>query len=595
MGSFSMTCSISGLCIDAGTPVRALLLTENPYGEGWDLRTPPIRAQYNDYGSIEKVHLRDNPIAKLWLRGLREDLVEMGTGRNQCHDVSTRKSMTFDELLNALQEGRVFVRQDAQHFWRRPHKRLFLSAESIERERLTPTFQKIEQLLEADPDLQVELGGQVTGSGLFCGKFVVDEPRPRAVRVRWVRSLSGNSNKKYLVEEETAHEVAQLGKAKQIAERAGFVGCVIASTASRHGSVELVIFAPPRHTLFHAGPEWHTGKKETPEGQDAPLRVALAMVREDVWRALCRFPQRDCVSLDCSNCGQQSCYHGKGRECPDKSINGRPFKRHKPGSQYAHGPVFPVDVPHRLVRRSYGEDVWYGLDVYKHVVHEAWAAVAESFREKTPAELKALARKNARERAKRRQQNDESATKADVAQFMATWRQREADKRAAMTPETRAAYDAAGEELRAEFEREKIEKQQNPVFGDYLIHNSCVDTYRPGAWILSHSVPGVISVGNHLSMLLADRKPVSRALLDSIAELAAITYALRQARLTWQPATHTGSQYPEWDVHLRHLRTLTRVVEGEIDKCNTADWCDVDGPPLRCAPLTLDEVPHEVG
>ena len=87
MGSFSMTCSISGLGIDAGTPVRALLLTENPYGEGWDLRTPPIRARYNDCGSIERVHPRDLPVAKLWLRGLREDLVELGAGDNQCHDV----------------------------------------------------------------------------------------------------------------------------------------------------------------------------------------------------------------------------------------------------------------------------------------------------------------------------------------------------------------------------------------------------------------------------------------------------------------------------------------------------------------------------
>lgn len=580
MGSFSMTCSISGLGIDAGTPVRALLLTENPYGEGWDLRTPPIRARYNDCGSIERVHPRDLPVAKLWLRGLREDLVELGAGDNQCHDVPARKDMTFDALLCALREGRVFVRQDTKYFWGRPYKRP-RSSEAEQRARLVPSFQVVEQLLGADPELRAELGDQVTGFGLFCGKFVVDEPRPRAVRVRWEKRTTGDGNKKYVPEEETQRDVAQLNKAKRVVEQAGFVGCVIASTDSAQGSVELVVFAPPSSALVHAGPVWYAGKKETPDGKDAPLRVALALVREDVWRALCRFPQRDYVDLDCSNCGQQPFYHEKGRKCPDKSINGKPFKKHERGSQYAHGPVFPADVPHRLVRRSYHEDVWYGLGAYKYSARRAWAAIAEHFREKTPAELRAAERERVE-------------VSASAKQLLARLARRMADK---LTPEQREAQSASQKELRDEWEREQIEKKRNPVFGDFLISDLIVrDGSRddPGVWLLHRSVPGVISVTHHLSMLLADRKRVSRALLDGIAELAAVTRALRQARLAWRPVTSVGSQSPEWDLHLRHLRALVGIVEREIAEHNAADWRDADEPPLVCAPLTFEEVPDGV-
>ena len=62
MGSFDFTCSISGLAIGAGDPVKFFLLTENPYDDNnivcyvHDLyvpRTWPISADYNDYGSIE--------------------------------------------------------------------------------------------------------------------------------------------------------------------------------------------------------------------------------------------------------------------------------------------------------------------------------------------------------------------------------------------------------------------------------------------------------------------------------------------------------------------------------------------------------------
>lgn len=102
-----MQCSASGLGITGGTKVRCLLVTRSPYDDSdprrsWIIRTPPIRAENNDYGSICNVHPDDARIADLWLRGLREDAVEKGLGDNSCHDVPVSRDMSFDQLLVAI-------------------------------------------------------------------------------------------------------------------------------------------------------------------------------------------------------------------------------------------------------------------------------------------------------------------------------------------------------------------------------------------------------------------------------------------------------------------------------------------------------------
>ncbi len=120
MGSFAYTCCISGLPIEAGDKVRFMMLTRNPYYEEgrhncyidglWFPRALPLRASYNDYGSIEGA--QDPFIQQSWLDGLRMDLVELAIGKNKYHDVATSKDMSFDELLEALWEGRVLVKSN---------------------------------------------------------------------------------------------------------------------------------------------------------------------------------------------------------------------------------------------------------------------------------------------------------------------------------------------------------------------------------------------------------------------------------------------------------------------------------------------------
>src|SRR4051812_23628121 len=104
MGSFSYTCGVSRLPIHAGHKVRYMLLTQNPYNDStkcspndwWFPRSFPLRAEYNDYGSVENVE--EGVGRELWMEALKIDLVSVGTGDNSIHDVPTSKNMSWDEL-----------------------------------------------------------------------------------------------------------------------------------------------------------------------------------------------------------------------------------------------------------------------------------------------------------------------------------------------------------------------------------------------------------------------------------------------------------------------------------------------------------------
>ncbi len=134
MGCWNATCQISQLPIFAGDKVRFLLLTHSPYslveakingneencGEGaakdgcystdfWFPRTIPIKAQYNDYGSVENAKLDIN--AEIWFDGFKQDLIELPQGKNEYHQSAVKKDMNFDQLLKNLQDGRLRVTQ----------------------------------------------------------------------------------------------------------------------------------------------------------------------------------------------------------------------------------------------------------------------------------------------------------------------------------------------------------------------------------------------------------------------------------------------------------------------------------------------------
>ncbi len=271
MGSFSYACAVSGLPIESGDPVRCMLLTRNrfhPDGENtshisdiWFPRVLPIKAKYNDYGSIEGY--KEDPT---WLESFKYDLFEQGFGDNTCHDTPTRKSMGFKDLLDSLQEGRVKVVQKyvviksnhdkvlAELYDNAQKKTQAMVAQ--EEERGVPTLQSIEALLKKN--------GVTLASSRGGGGFMVDEPTRATVRIRW--SSYGNGQVKHL------EKVLEYLK--------GFAAVIRVGSGSYASEAEIVVFPKP-------GTDCRLPAAEgaVPD-HDKPATVAPAMIREDVWQAL---------------------------------------------------------------------------------------------------------------------------------------------------------------------------------------------------------------------------------------------------------------------------------------------------------------------
>jgi len=553
VGDFSMTCSISGLGISGGTPVRCLLLTGSPYSNDdprrtWIVRTPPLRATYNSYGTIENVHKDDKFIADLWLRGLREDLIERGLGDNSVHDVPTAKDMSFEDLLEAVRAGRVLVRQDAKNFWRRPLKEDTLglgTAHEVQRP-LIPHLRTIEHVLAEDSAL-IENYSDPVSRDACENKFVVDEPVPHLVRVRFGRYQHGPVHR------------AALNMALTAIERAGFVGVVAAGSGRYSNDADLLVLPAPNTKDHVSGPQWDMARGQSAD-QDRHLSVAMAMIREDVWQALAHYAHSEPVSIDCINCGQQSWYHDKDRQCPNKSINDKPLKKHSRGSQYAHDTVFPDGVEHVVVPQDYGETVWYGLAAYRDGTRKTWTEILEHFSDAPKSE------KEETPRTKDDKQLDSLLRNIEAAQ------KKEAARIARLPPEVQAKLEAERRVRVEAWEAEERERKANPCFSDFSINDLIVRaSNRPGAWLFRDRVPGVISVSEHLSMCLADKLEVPWSVLDAMAELSAINHVIGGIGVTWKPAARTGPQYPEWDQHLRFTRTLLKIVEDNMKRDQEED------------------------
>lgn len=535
MGDFSMTCSLSGLGISGGTPVRCLLLTASPYDEGWLVRTPPLRAAYDNYGSIEQIHEDDKFIADLWLRGLREDLIERGLGDNLVHDVPTARDMSFEQLLHAVRTCRVVVRQDTKHFWRRQLASDLLDGEVTGKD-LVPTLRTIEDVLARDEELVASYPEPVS-RGACSDKFVVDEPVPHLVRVRFGHYQHGNGH------------LDALGAAHAAVMRAGFVGVIAAGSGRYANDADLLVLPAPNPKDHVTGPQWDMASGQ-PANEDKHLPVAMAMIREDVWQALAHYPHDEVVSLDCSHCGQQSCYHGKNRECPDKSINNKPLRQHPEGSTYAHGPVFPDGVEHVVVPRDYGENVWYDLAAFRAGTRSTWMAILDHFGERRNPEKEDLLPPLLPDAFW-------EAFRAAAAKEAERVAKLPAEEQAKLEAARRARCEARGAEGR--------DRRENPRFGDFLIDDMIVtDLQVPGAWLFRDSTPGVIGIPAHLSMCLADKREVPTAVLDAIAELSAVNRSMGGVGVTWRPASSTGPQYPEWSQHLRFARTLVTIAEANL-------------------------------
>lgn len=310
MGSFDYTCAISNLPITAGDEIRFILLQSSPFNrrghyangpEVWYVRAPPIRAKYNDYGSIDvdSIHPEDEVIAQLWLQGLKLDLLEKGVGDNIYHDVAVRKDMTFEQLLEALWEHRVEVKDD-------------LGQEKIKKFKLAklaqgiPSLRRVEKIISKATDVKLILDGDyllgeggtkivfsseirdklrqtwkvsdncyflnISQLGTQDGQFIVDKLCPGEIRVR----LGGHPG--------LAITLVYLNAlAKRLSRK---YAVMVSCGSGRYSNCAELMVHPKPGTQVSGGTHLFSFSNEDVQKRSKTLQVRTCMVREDVWQAL---------------------------------------------------------------------------------------------------------------------------------------------------------------------------------------------------------------------------------------------------------------------------------------------------------------------
>lgn len=267
MGSFNFICGFSGFPITPGEQVRVLLLTQNPYHQKtgitcysydhWFPRTLPIKALYDDYGSVRHPNDTKNKgidwtglDGDLWRKAFEIDLVIRGVGSNEYHDVAVKQGMTIHEYLDACYEDRVSVSRDVD-YGRSPSLKIFMEKLYKERETKTPEGIPTMERIEA------ELGklGLVDAKGKKVG-FYVDSEIHGEVCVR----LSDPYNVPGAVLEQVHEHLAKT-----------YASMVYAGTYH----AELILRPKPGTKDFH-------GLRR--DFSQEPLAVGYSMIREDIWQ-----------------------------------------------------------------------------------------------------------------------------------------------------------------------------------------------------------------------------------------------------------------------------------------------------------------------
>lgn len=264
MGSYNYTCSFSGLPIQSGDPVRVFLLSSSPYGAGWFPRTWPLKATYDDYGRVREVE--EVLLVQNWLDGFKFDLIEKGWGDNSIHDCGVTKDMTFDQLWEAVGQGRVQVKGNVDfniaEYGLPPNKKFNarLAADSKRNcPKGRPTLQRVKRAL-------TKAGFQLFEGMHGLNVYMVDTEGLAPVRVR-VGDFGGDHH-------EALKPVRDLLKKK-------YAVLIHPGSGSYSHDVELSVFPKPGTKTPQGHDERLASKAEkTPRR----LKVAVSMVREDVWQ-----------------------------------------------------------------------------------------------------------------------------------------------------------------------------------------------------------------------------------------------------------------------------------------------------------------------
>lgn len=333
MGSFAYTCAVSGLPIECGDRVRYFLLTKNPYHNGaentcsihdlWFPRTFPLCGIYNDYGSVEEIAV--NAEQEVWLEGFEKDMIEQGWGENTIHDVSTKKNMKFNELLNAIQEGRILVQREVEHIstnelWENI-KSLANKALGKKEDTRSPEEKRDSKVPAGIPTMfRIQKIAEKLGIPIYDGNWnktsiVIDEPTRGEVRIR-CHNMYGEDLKpddKFTPGKAVEHQVRVLEKlqaelsnyATMISTGSG--GCAVSKDKKR---TKATYIQPDTELLIRPKPGTHDGAIYKYRNNKQPLPVGHAMIREDVWQALIKLSFEGYTNSSFKNIKIQTYYDG---------------------------------------------------------------------------------------------------------------------------------------------------------------------------------------------------------------------------------------------------------------------------------------------
>lgn len=119
MGCYNGTCGATQLPIHSGDPVVFFFLTKVPTDEDgsgfcspnsiWTLRSLPVFAIYDDYGSIEGY--KKNWNTEFIVNKFKEDAVPMEVGENKSRDLAVIPgNLTFESILELIHLNRLYVK-----------------------------------------------------------------------------------------------------------------------------------------------------------------------------------------------------------------------------------------------------------------------------------------------------------------------------------------------------------------------------------------------------------------------------------------------------------------------------------------------------
>jgi hypothetical protein len=116
MGCYNGSCFLTGLPIYHGEQVRVFIVQRNngmrnrncyPTDQ-WIPLTFSFCGEYNDYGSVENQH---GIMLDFILNAIKNNLVELQQGENECHDIPVLKqNFDFDLMMEANHEGRLMTK-----------------------------------------------------------------------------------------------------------------------------------------------------------------------------------------------------------------------------------------------------------------------------------------------------------------------------------------------------------------------------------------------------------------------------------------------------------------------------------------------------